>query len=219
GAFIALDGGGLYLDAPKAQAQPASGSAAVVANSPNGPDIVRLVGPVCRSTDLRDLPYIPPSPQIPRDSMTRYIQATTEDPVTEPSHFAKLPTMMTGILRPVPLMPPPLLTFEGTGRDEGDGDPPDTNGDVGPNHYVQAVNNAFKVFDKNGNTLSGPTTFNSFFAPLGTSTPCGLSEHKTDPFVLYDQMADRWVISDHANDYDKTTFQECIGVSRTGDPV
>ena len=97
--------------------------------------------------------------------------------------------------------------------------PPDPNGDVGPNHYVQAVNNAFKVFDKNGNILSGPTSFDSFFAPLGNSTPCGLSEDKTDPFVLYDQMADRWVITTHAEDYDETAFSECIAVSRTGDPV
>jgi hypothetical protein len=55
-------------------------------------------------------------------------------------------------------MPPPLLTFEGTTHAEGGGLPPDTNGDVGPNHYVQAVNQAFKIFDKSGNTLSGPTT-------------------------------------------------------------
>ncbi len=219
GVLIAFGNGGFSLGLSKAQAQPGAGSAAATANSRNGPDIVPLVGPVCVNTDLRDLPYIPPSPQIPRDSMTRFTQATTEAPVTETSRFPQFPALLTGILRPVLLMPPPLLTFDGTSREEGDGDPPDTNGDVGPNHYVQAVNNAFKVFDKNGNTLSGPTTFNSFFVPLGTSTPCGLSEHKTDPFVFYDQMADRWVITDHANDYDGTTFQECIGVSQTGDPV
>jgi hypothetical protein len=58
-------------------------------------------------------------------------------------------------------MPPPLLIFDGISREEGKADPPDINGDVGPNHYVQAVNQAFKVFDKNGNTLSDPITFNS----------------------------------------------------------
>jgi hypothetical protein len=46
-----------------------------------------------------------------------------------------------------------------------------------------------------------------------------LNEHKTDPFVLYDQMVDRWVITDHADDFDETTFWECIAVSQTGDPV
>ena len=96
-------------------------------------------------------------------------------------------------------MPPPLLTFDGmNSAQSGCGCfPPDTDGDVGPNHYVEAVNDSFKVFDKNGNTSAGPTTFNSFFAPL-TGTPCGSNAKLGDPFVLYDQMADRWVISDFA---------------------
>lgn len=219
GVLIAFGGGGFSSGLSKTQAQAVAGSTAITANSHDEPDIVRLVGPVCVNTDLRDLPYIPPTPQIPEHRETRYPWVETNAPPIETSRSAHLPALIAGILRPIPLMPPPLLTFEGTSHEEGDGNPPDTNGDVGPNHYVQAVNSAFKVFDKNGNTLSGPTTFNSFFAPLGTSTPCGLSEHKTDPFVLYDQMADRWVITDHANNYDETTFQECIGVSRTGDPV
>ena len=218
--LIALGGGGLYLGSSKAQAQPGAESAAVTANSANGPDIVRLVGPVCVNTDVRDLPYIPSTPQIQKRPLTGYTPATIGAPMTETSPLAKFPALLTGILRPVPRMPLPLLTFEGTSSLEGGSEPPpDTNGDVGPNHYVQAVNQAFKIFDKNGNTLSGPTTFNTFFAPLGTSTPCGLSEHKTDPFVFYDQIADRWVITDQAQNYAQTTFHECIGVSQTGDPV
>jgi uncharacterized protein (UPF0333 family) len=41
--LIALGGAGLYLGSSKAQAQPGAESAAVTANSANGPDIVRLV--------------------------------------------------------------------------------------------------------------------------------------------------------------------------------
>ena len=52
-SFIALGGAGLYLGSSKAQAQPGSGSAAATANSANGPDIVRLVGPVAVNTDLQ----------------------------------------------------------------------------------------------------------------------------------------------------------------------
>jgi len=33
--------------------------------------------------------------------------------------------------------------------------PPDTDGDVGPNHYVQSVNSSIKIFDKSGNPLNG----------------------------------------------------------------
>jgi hypothetical protein len=218
--LIALGGAGLYFGSSKAQAQPGAGWAAVTANSPNGPDVVQLVGAVVVNTDLRDLPYIPPSPQILRRPATRHAQAETGAPSTGTFTFAQFPPLITGILRPVPMMPLPLLMFEGISYFEGGQQiPPDTNGDVGPNHYVQAVNDAFKVFDKNGNALRRRTTFNSFFAPLGSSTPCGLSQDKTDPFVFYDQIADRWVITVHAQDWDETTFWECIGVSRTGDPV
>src|SRR5207249_1863952 len=110
----------------------------------------------------------------------------------------------------------------------------DTIGDVGPNHYVQAVNDAFRVFDKLGNPRTRVTTFKSFFAPL-TGTPCGANENGGDPFVFYDQLADRWVITDFASPQPKpppqqpefpgleplgsAPFYECIGVSRTGDPV
>ena len=219
GIFTALCGGGLYLDASKAEAQSAPGPSAVTASSPSGePDVVPLVGPVCISTDLRDLPYIPPTPQILKQRLIPYPRVKIGAPSIDTSRFAQLSTLITGILRPGPFMPPSLLTFEGTSFAEGMEVPPDTNGDVGPNDYVQAVNQAFKVFDKNGNRLRGPTTFNSFFAPLG-STPCA-NENQSDPIVFYDQIADRWVITNLAfPSFPGTTFWECIGVSRTGDPV
>ena len=90
----------------------------------------------------------------------------------------------------------------------------------GPNHYVQSVNSAFRVFDKSGNPLTPAITFNSFFAPLGDSTPCGAEQNQGDPFVFYDQLADRWVITDFAfEDTETPPFYECIGVSQTPDPT
>jgi hypothetical protein len=220
GVFIALVGAGLYLGSSEAQAQSGPRRAAVTANSPNGPDVVRLIGPVAVNTDVRDLPYIPPSRHTPQQHVTRYPKGNTGSPRTAPSRFTQLSALITGILRPVPTMPTPLLTFDGINKLQGEGVPPDTNGDVGPNHYVQSVNTSFQVFDKSGKRLTpAPITFNSFFALLGRSTPCGLSEKKTDPFVLYDQIADRWVITVYAKNFDDTAFWECIGVSQTGDPV
>jgi hypothetical protein len=116
-------------------------------------------------------------------------------------------------------MPPPLLTFDGIDEAQGQCScvPPDSDGDVGPNHYVEAVNVAFKVFDKNGNTLSGPTTYNSFFT--GTGTPCDTA-NQGDPIAFYDHQADRWVITDFAfTAFPGTSFWECIGVSQSPDPV
>ena len=64
-------------------------------------------------------------------------------------------------------MPAPLLTFEGGAAAQFCAcAPPDSDGDVGPNHYVEAINSAFAVYDKTGTMLAGPITYNSFFAPL-----------------------------------------------------
>src|SRR5437899_2710282 len=114
-------------------------------------------------------------------------------------------------------MPGPLLTFEGHNNTCGCF-PPDSDGDVGPNHYVEAVNESIKIFDKNGNTLSGPTSYNSFFAGL-TGTPCA-NANDGDPFVLYDPVANRWLICDFAfPSFPGTSFYQCIGISQTPDPV
>jgi hypothetical protein len=224
GIFIALGGAGLYLGSSKAQAQPGSGLGTATRNSANGPDLVRLVGPVAVNADLRDLPYIPPAPHIRKQRLDPDPWGDVGASPIEASRLVQLPALITGTLRPEPTMPSPLLTFAGINfgstRGIGAGTPPDTDGDVGPTHYVQSVNTAFQVFDKSGNPLTPATTFNSFFAPLGNSTPCGASQNQGDPFVFYDQMADRWVISDFAFPSDPgTSFWECIGVSQTGDPV
>ena len=39
--------------------------------------------------------------------------------------------------------------------------PPDTNGDVGPNHYISTVNSDFAIFNKAGTALFGPVQINT----------------------------------------------------------
>jgi hypothetical protein len=103
----------------------------------------------------------------------------------------------------------------------GDGHPPDTVGDVGPNHYVQAVNTAFAVYSKSGTQLAA-ATFNTLWAsaPDATSGQCKGNNYG-DPTVVYDPMADRWIVADFAFTGDGTVppFYECIAVSKTADPV
>jgi len=54
-------------------------------------------------------------------------------------------------LRSLSRTPDPILSFEGMSLQNGGGGwPPDTIGDVGPNHYVQMVNTSLAIFDKNG---------------------------------------------------------------------
>src|ERR1043166_8892902 len=99
---------------------------------------------------------------------------------------------------PEPHIPPPVQNFEGLGRTEniaagfGSLSPPDTNGAVGPNHYVQQTNLLVRVWDKTGAPLTAPFKLSTLFTPLGGT--CAASD-KGDPIVLYDELADRWMLS------------------------
>jgi S-layer homology domain len=215
GIFMVLLALGIYSDSAKAQgttpAQPTSGR----------PTMVRMVGPVRLDQDLRSLPYIPQTPEIEERRLTRHPRPETGGPPPI-SGFARFQSLLEAVLAPVPAMPGPVLTFDGMNSSQTACSclPPDTVGDVGPNHYVEALNSAFTVYNKTGSPFTSPTTFNSFFAPLGNSTPCGAGQNKGDPFVFYDHLANRWVVSDFAfPNFPGNSFYECIGVSKTGDPV
>jgi hypothetical protein len=189
--------------------------------APAAPELVKMVGPASVDQDLRDLPYIAPRDEFEEKVLTRHPHPGTGLPDADPNlHCPDLTaTLLRRVLQPAPTMPPPLVTFDGVASPQsGCGcEPPDTHGDIGPNHFIQAVNSSFKIFDKSGNTLAGPTTYNSLFAPL-TGTPCSGS-NAGDPFVFYDHLADRWVISDFAFPSLSGPFYQCIAVSKTSDPV
>ena len=92
--------------------------------------------------------------------------------------------------------------------------PPDMNGDVGPNHYVQIVNSLFRVFDKTGQPMSQPLKISKLFEPLGT-----LCSTRNDGLavVLYDPLADRWLISQTCTAF--PPFRQMLAISKTGDPL
>ena len=92
--------------------------------------------------------------------------------------------------------------------------PPDTVGDVGPDHYVQAANSLVRIFDKNGSALTPPFKMSQLFAPLGT--PCS-SRNDGEPIVLYDPLADRWLISQYCTNF--PPFRQMIAISKSSDPL
>jgi hypothetical protein len=100
--------------------------------------------------------------------------------------------------------------------------PPDPNGEVGRNHYVETVNLAFAVYSKTGTLLAGPATLGSLWAGFPI-TEC--AEQSGDPVVLYDQAADRWLITQFTTrgiDFPAeplNLFYNCVAVSTTGDPT
>ncbi len=112
-------------------------------------------------------------------------------------------------------IPDPAVSFDGMRNPMGYV-PPDTNGDIGPNHYVQTVNTAIAVYDRTGTQLLAPTAINSLWAGLG-----GLCEttNRGDPVVLYDKAADRWMVSQFAFNDSMTDNRQCIAISQTGDPL
>jgi len=92
--------------------------------------------------------------------------------------------------------------------------PPDTNGDVGPNHYVQTVNSSYAVFNKSGTVLFGPVALNTLWSGFGGGCQ---TNNDGDPVVVYDPIADRWVISQFS--VSTTPFLQCVAVSTSGDPT
>src|SRR6476469_6824405 len=121
----------------------------------------------------------------------------------------------------LPAMPNPLTNWEGMGvTDLGTGAPPDTNGEVGPNHYVQMVNSSIAIWDKQGTLVTYPFNINEMWSNYPTE-PCAMY-NQGDPVVLYDQLADRWLLSqfNFATDFSGNKsgpYYECIAVSQTGD--
>ncbi len=107
------------------------------------------------------------------------------------------------------------VTFEGINQAGGCGNcaPPDTNGDVGPNHYVQSVNSSFAIYSKTGTKLYGPAAVNTIWTGFGGACQ---TRNDGDPIVLYDSMAGRWLISQFTA---TSPYNECIAISQTNDPT
>jgi hypothetical protein len=141
-----------------------------------------------------------------------------------------LPTRVPLALSPEPAIPAPSPggSFEGLNNYDnilgGIGFqvlPPDVNGDVGPNHYVEFVNSVMRVYDKNGNPLSNPFPLSQLFASGMPNSPCA-TNNDGDPIVLYDQFADRWFLSQfyiQAAKNNTGPSHHCIAISKTGNPL
>lgn len=149
-------------------------------------------------------PVPQPRKKSPTDR-TQQIVANGPGPVVSPE--APLPGLA---------MPGVLSQFEGIAN-RNSVYPPDTVGDVGPDHYVQMVNLSLQMFDKAGTSLLGPIDSNLVWSGVGN--PCETT-NDGDPIVLYDQFADRWVISQFSIPFGTSApFYECVAISTTGDPT
>jgi len=116
-------------------------------------------------------------------------------------------------------MPGTVAEFAGISNIDGVA-PPDTEGDIGPNHYVQWVNLHLAGWSINRSTtpytatlVLGPVAGNTIWSSLGG--PCANS-NDGDPIVLWDRFRNRWVISQFAL---PGPYYQAIAVSKTADPT
>jgi hypothetical protein len=105
--------------------------------------------------------------------------------------------------------PAPLISFEALG-DNGTVIPPDTDGAVGPNNLMVAVNSQVVIQDRAGNTLS-TVAIAGFWLSLGVPDAF-------DPHVIYDPYGQRWIFS-AASGEDSASASILIGVSQDTDPT
>jgi hypothetical protein len=121
---------------------------------------------------------------------------------------------------PQTAMPSPLVSFAGLSTTDNGSTvlPPDTVGDVGPNHYVQMTNIRFRIWDKAGNPLIPARSLASLFAPLGSTNRCS-NVNDGDPVVVYDPLADRWLLSQFCNSFANPNNHQLVAISTTGDPT
>ncbi len=88
--------------------------------------------------------------------------------------------------------------------------PSDNNIAVGPNHVIQIINHSsgsqFIIWNKAGVVVQGPTVLSSLTGIAGQG----------DPVVMYDQIADRWILTEFANNLQTLVWAVSTTSSPTG---
>ena len=93
--------------------------------------------------------------------------------------------------------------------------PPDPNGEVGPNNFVEMINLVFAVYDKAGNLLLGPVDTGSLWAGFpvhGLHRSC-----RAIRSFCIDQFKDRWLLSQFTTAGPE--YWNCVAISTTSDPT
>ncbi len=180
--------------------------------APAGPDSVGpptvhdKVEPL-RSAPARDLPAAPPTsstevnPLQGGDEVIDLAETGRADPVAQLDAAEGLALNQLGA---------PIVNVPG----QGGANPNDTNGDIGPNDYVQMINSNFQIFDRQGTPRGPSAAINTLWASNPAGQNACSTQNAGDPIVLYDRQADRWLLSQFA----QTQFL-CIAISQTPDPT
>ena len=195
-ASIAFVAGETVAAPPQPLLDPVAGSKvdqAAMTQTVSGPLVQGPITPTVLDVDLRELPQVDLPPAVPL-----------------------LPNEPQGAM-PAPAINVPGLnsSWLDSARDGG----ADPSGDIGSTYYIQAVNMAMGIYVKQTGARVAAVTFRDLFS--AADFYCFYVEGNSN--VLYDSLADRWLIASTAYWVDSDTgpdyFRQCIAVSRTGDPV
>lgn len=176
--------------------------------------------------DLRALPFV---------KKQKKERPEREPPETVPVPYpnektgqATATAIDTGALAVTPDTPAPATSANFDGLDYptfSNGHPPDTNGDVGPQYFIQTVNTSVGIYRKSDGTRVAAFTFDTLMSQGQFGNLCD-TDNFGDPVVLYDTFEDRWILTDFAFKLDAQgnvinppgSFQ-CFAASKTSDPV
>ncbi len=216
-----LTSGGLMMVAVTMMAQAAStgGGLSSLTNAALAPRNPVIVSTPVAPTDNTELM---PAPTLALDRLAVDVEMPpplrmpkTENPSSLENDEADMESSASRIPAPSTPMPPPIRNFEGQNNIYGYY-PPDTNGEVGKTRYIQMVNTTMAIYNKAGTKLYGPFLPSSLWP---ASDVCGQNDDG-DPVVLYDQLANRWLVSQFAlPSFPNPPYYQCIAVSKTASPT
>ncbi|HPS79437.1 MAG TPA: hypothetical protein PLS53_14855, partial [Thermoanaerobaculaceae bacterium] len=142
-----------------------------------------------------------------------------------PGESANLQTVPGAPNTPDPSAGWPGLVNNDNAAPQGDGlvEPPDTQGDVGTDYYIQWINSMFAVYDKTGTKVyptAPATAVKGSILWAGFGGACQ-NDNDGDPITLWDPLAQRWVMSQFAvsTNYGSGPYYQCVAVSQTSNPM
>jgi hypothetical protein len=136
-------------------------------------------------------------------------------PITPAPPFAEVPDFVDQIVQKKngEITPSAAIGSNFNGQGYNYVNPPDPSLAVGPNHVIQMINGSsgayFVIYSKTGSVLKSQTYLDQITGRGGLG----------DPIVLYDQLADRFVMTEFANRSENSSEGLVVAVSQTANPT
>jgi hypothetical protein len=213
-------GGGAVPSNPAAQAQPDSSGQNTITQQTNA------LGQTVYSISPSNFDISPPLTELAKISIPKPPAQQFREPELPPSRIPRSdrpdPVTQVAPSSQDPSAPESAATgfnFDGIAGFLG-GYPPDENGSVGNDQFVQMVNTDYQVWSLNRATqtatsILGPVAINTLWAGFGGACE---TQNAGDPIVLYDKVANRWFLSQFTSapvPDPGGTFYQCVAVSTT----